>query len=211
MSVTLTADLRSDVSKYLKAMNIGGFMKLKVFKRESLKKSETKNIRRAGNIPAIIYVRGKATDNICLEGQEFNALLRQVTNGRLSTTVLTLIGEDGKERRAIIKDIQYEPTTYRVEHLDFEELFPDIKVNVKVPIECTGIVDCIGVKLGGILRQVIRYLRVRCLPKDIPSVFQLDVKNLGQNESKRLSDLGIPQAIRPLADLNEVVVVVAKR
>ncbi len=111
----------------------------------------------------------------------------------------------------ILKDIQYDPTNYSIIHLDFEELLDDVPVNVKVPIECTGVVDCTGVKLGGILRQVIRHLRVRCLPKDMPSFFQVDVKAMGIMDVKRLADLNIPQTVRPLADMNEVAVVIAKR
>lgn len=186
-------------------------MKLNVFKRAQLKKSESNKIRREGNIPAILYAHGTNTESIVVDGPGFTTLLRGVKPGRLSTTIFNLKDELGKERRAILKEIQYHPTTYNVQHLDFEELFDDVKVNVNVPIECTGVVDCMGVKLGGFLRQVIRQMRIRCLPKDIPSVFTIDVKNMGINESKRLNDLEIPQTVRPIADLNEVAVIVAKR
>jgi len=186
-------------------------MKLKVFKRELIKKSESNRIRREGNIPAVLYVRGKSTDAIVVEGSEFNTLLRNVQPGRLSTTLFMLKDENGKERRAILKEIQYHPTTYKVQHLDFEELYEDTKVTLNIPIECTGVVDCVGVKLGGVLRQVIRKLRVRCLPKDIPTVFYVDVKNMGQNDKIRLAELEIPQTVRPVVDLNEVAVIIAKR
>lgn len=186
-------------------------MKLQVLKRDNLKKSETKRLRREGYIPGALYVKGKATDAIALSGAEYTALVRTITPGRLSTAVFTLVDAQGHQRRAILKEIQYEPTTYRVDHLDFEELFDDVKIKVKVPIEFTGVVDCIGVKLGGVLRQVIRYLRVACLPSDIPEFLPLDVRSLQMAEKKRLSDLEIPPTVRPIANLNEVVVVVAKR
>ena len=186
-------------------------MKLQVFKRASLKKSETSKIRREGDIPAIVYVRGKATDAITVKGSEFTSMLRTLQPGRLSTTLFTLSDESGKERKAILKEVQYHPTTYNVQHLDFEELFNDAQVKVKVPIELTNAVDCVGVKLGGNLRQVIRYLRVSCLPKDIPNALQVDVKNMAMFDSKRLSDIEIPQTVRPLVNLNEVAVIVAKR
>lgn len=186
-------------------------MKLQVFKRDVLKKSETKRIRREGDIPAVLYVGGKSTDTYTVKGEEFSSVMRTMQPGRLSTTVFSLVDGNGKARRAILKEIQYEPTTYNVQHLDFEELFDDVKVKVKVPIECVGVVDCIGIKLGGFLRQVIRHMRISCLPKDIPSAFLLDIKNMALFESKRLSELDIPQTVRPLADLNEVAVVIAKR
>jgi large subunit ribosomal protein L25 len=186
-------------------------MKLEVKTRGAAKKSEIKAIRRAGNIPAVLYVRGKEGETISIPGAEFTSLLRKVQSGRLSTTVFELGFENGVSRRAILKDIQYDPTSYKVIHLDFEELVEETKINVKVPIECVGIVDCVGMKLGGVLRQVIRHLRVRCLPQDVPAVFQIDIRNMALNDVKRLKDLDIPETVRPLINLNEVAIVIAKR
>ena len=186
-------------------------MKLKVSTRAAQKKSESKQLRRAGRIPAVIYSRGKEASNLALDNNELSALVRQVQPGRLSTQVFELVDENGKERCALLKEIQYHPTTYDILHLDFEELIENLPVNVKVPIECTGVVDCVGIKLGGVLRQVIRHLKVRCLPKDIPAAFVLDIRSMGQRETRRLKDLEIPQSVKPLVDLNEVAVAIVKR
>ncbi|HSW86867.1 MAG TPA: 50S ribosomal protein L25/general stress protein Ctc [Rhabdochlamydiaceae bacterium] len=185
-------------------------MKLTVTKRTGTKKVEVKEIRRKGDIPAILYSPGRPCELIVVDGTEFSTLLRQMKPGRLPTTKLTLI-VDGKERTAIIKDIQYHLTTYNVTHLDFEELIDTVPVEVKVPIQCIGIVDCIGIKLGGFLRQVIRTVKVKCLPSNMPAEFQVDVRELGIRQSKRLSDLIIPEGVKPLAPMEEVVVVIAKR
>lgn len=186
-------------------------MKLKVMPRAANKKSEVNKLRREGYIPAVLYIRGGAGETIALKSSEFNSYLRNIKSGHLPTTIFTLVDENGKERRVVIKDIQYEVTTYNVMHLDFEELLDDVKLNAKVPIECTGLADCVGIKLGGVLRQVIRHVRVRCLPKDLPSFFELNIKELGLRQSKRLSDLEIPETIRPLMNMNEVVAVIVKR
>lgn len=186
-------------------------MKLKVLPRQGNKKSENSRLRREGFIPAVLYIKGKEGEAITVQSREFGALLRSVRSGHLPTTVFTLIDDKGRERRAIIKDIQYHVTTYNVLHLDFEELIAGEQVNIKVPIECVGAADCVGVKLGGVLRQVIRHVRVRCMPKDLPTFFELDVKDLGLKQSKRLADLAMPATVRPLADLNEVVAAIVKR
>ncbi len=186
-------------------------MKLQTVSRTGNSKSEVNALRREGMIPAVLYVRGKAGETLAVKSSEFGAYLRQVKSGHLPTTVFTLIDDKGRERRALVKDIQYAITTYAVMHLDFEELLEDHKINVKVPIECTGSVDCVGIKLGGVLRQVIRHVRVRCLPKDMPAFFELNVKELGLKQSKRLKDIAIPETVRPLVDLNEVVAVIVKR
>jgi len=186
-------------------------MKLSYLNRSSGKKSTSKNLRRTGSIPAVIYSRGQDSKHVAISTAEFSALLRNLQPGRLATTVIELQDEDGKSFQAVLKEIQYHPTTYDVNHLDFESLVEENHVKIKVPIECTGVADCVGVKLGGVLRQVKRFLRVSCLPKDIPACFQLDVRTLGNRESRRLKELTIPEGITPLEDLNEVAVVIAKR
>lgn len=186
-------------------------MKLSMTQRTAGKKSETSRLRREGFIPAIIYVQGKPAIDVTIKSSDYQGLMRQVLPGRLSTTVFDLVDAKGKVHKALIKEIQYHPTTYDVMHLDFIELHDNAKVNVKVPIECTGVVDCVGIKLGGALRQVIRYLPVRCLPRDIPTAFELDIRNLGPRESRKLGDLAIPETVQPLMALKEVVAVIVKR
>ncbi len=185
-------------------------MKLDLVTRD-LKKSETKRLRREGHIPACVYHNGKNAESVAVNEADFSALLRSVLPGRLSTTIFTLVDKNGKQRKAILKEIQYVPTTYKVRHLDFEELNDNVPVKVKVPIEYTGAADCVGIKLGGVPRLVIRHLRVSCLPKDIPTVFTLDIRSLQIADSKRLSDLEIPKTVRPLAVLKEVALVIAKK
>lgn len=186
-------------------------MKLKFQERSIEQNKEAKRLRRNGKIPAIIYSDGKEGKSIAIESQEFQTALRQVKKGHLATTIFELKDDSGKTHKAIVKDIQYHPTTYTILHLDFEELHSDVYVNVKVPIECTGAADCQGIKLGGVLRQVIRALKVRCLPKNMPASFKVDIAHMGIKDSKRLKDLSLPDNVRPLADLNEVAVVIVKR
>lgn len=186
-------------------------MKLQMKKRAAVRKSEALRLRREGQIPAVIYKRGEHGEDVSVSETEFNTHLRHIQSGRLPTTVFNLTDEHGKERPSIVKEIQYNPVNYQVIHLDFEELHKDQHVKVKVPIEFTGVVDCIGVKLGGTLRHVIRHVKVRCLPKDIPACFNVDVRNMALGDSKRLSDLEIPKNVKPIANLKEVAVIIAKR
>lgn len=186
-------------------------MELNIKLREAEKKSQAKALRRAGEIPAVIYHRSKEAESVSVNTKEFTVLLRGVQPGRLSTSIFSIVDAKGHKRRAILKDIQYNPVSYEVIHLDFEELIHDVTVNVKVPVECVGVADCVGIKLGGFLRQVKRYLRVNCLPGDIPTHFALDVSEMVLYNSKRMKDLNISEKLRPLASLDEVVVVIAKR
>jgi large subunit ribosomal protein L25 len=67
------------------------------------------------------------------------------------------------------------------------------------------------VKGGGFLRQVIRSMKVSCLPKHIPQEFFVDVRELNVAQSKRLADIEIPANVRPMGKLNEVAVIVGKK
>jgi large subunit ribosomal protein L25 len=185
-------------------------MKLTATERSPGKKGEIKQLRREGKIPAILYSTDRSNVSLSLDGAEFGAIMRNMKPGRLPTTVFNLM-INGKEKKAIVKDIQYQLTTYQVSHIDFEELVEDVPISVKVPIQCTGVADCVGVKLGGFLRQVIRHVKVECLPKHIPAEFVVDVKDLGIRQSKRLADIPMPKGVKPLAKMDEVVVVIAKR
>jgi len=185
-------------------------MKLKALQREKNSKCDVKRIRREGKVPAILYSNGKDAESILIDKVAFDTVLREIKQGCLSTTIF-LLDLNGKERKAIVKDIQYNLTNYQVIHLDFEELKKDLPVQLKIPIFFTGVAECVGVKLGGFLRQVIRSIKVECLPEKIPSEFLVDVAALGMRQTRRLRDLVLPSGVKPLASLDEVLVVVAKR
>jgi len=185
-------------------------MKLSVHKRTTGKKGETNKLRREGKVPAILYGHNEPGTPIYINGEEIQALLRNMKQGLLATTIFEL--HDGqKHHKAIIKDIQYHVATYAVEHIDFAILSDKVPVTVKVPIQIQGAADCVGVKLGGFLRQVIRTLKVSCLPKDIPQEFTVDVRNLNITQSVRLSEIAVPSSVRPLGRMNEVAVIIGKK
>ncbi|MDN3508476.1 MAG: 50S ribosomal protein L25/general stress protein Ctc [Candidatus Neptunochlamydia sp.] len=185
-------------------------MKLTVSKRTGERKSELTKLRHQGDIPAAIYLQGKSCDKITVKGAEFEAILRKLPKGYLPTTIFEL-DMDGKTKKAIVKDIQYHPTTYRILHLDFLILEPKITIDLKVPINCIGEADCVGVKLGGFVRPVKRHVEVRCLPDDIPTDFKIDIKSLEIGQSKRVSDIEASALVRLLAKPKEILVVIAKR
>ncbi|SGW50745.1 50S ribosomal protein L25 [Chlamydia abortus] len=185
-------------------------MELVVTSRETDKKSLLKKIRQTGGIPAVIYSGGKSLANIVVDAHVFSKFLSSLESGALSSTIFSLSYE-GRTIKALVKDIQYHVTSYRVIHLDFEELIEDRDVKLKIPIRCINAVDCVGVKLGGSLRQVIRALRVVCKPKDIVPYLELDVRSLGLSQTRKLSDIQIPAGLRPITPLEEVAVTVSRR
>ena len=185
-------------------------MKLNLYKRSGEKKSELTQIRYAGDIPGVVYRLRQSSEKVFVKGFEFAAIIRNLRKGFLPTTILEM-ELDGNKCNAIVKGIQYHPTTYNVLHLDFQLLEESVFVDVKVPVVFSGVEQCVGVKSGGFVRQVIYHIRVRCLPKDIPSSFALDISNLSIGESLRVSSIDRGDTVRLLVPEKEIIVVIAKR
>jgi large subunit ribosomal protein L25 len=184
-------------------------VEIEIFQRSAKNEGETKRLRRDGKVPVVIYSLGKVGQSCFIKKDDIDAVLRNLETGYLPTTVFML--KDGtKKHKAIVKDIQYKVTNYEVNHIDFLQLVDDHKVDIKVPVECTGMQECVGVKAGGFLRQVMRHLPVRCLPKDIPSHFTIDIRDLEIHQAKRVKDLSLPPRVSPLVQPNDVVATVIK-
>ena len=186
-------------------------MKLKLAKRENNeKKSALTRQRFDGNIPGSIYNPGKPSTPVTVNGPEFAAHVRSLPKGYLPTTVFELDLE-GTRYSAIIKEIQYHSTTYQVRHLDFQLLEDKTPIFVKVPVVFSGSGECVGVKLGGFIRQILHHVKVRCLPVDMPKEFTLDIRNLEIGQSKRIRDIETGDKVRTVTNGKEIIVVIAKR
>lgn len=181
-------------------------MKLTVSKRLKEKKSELTEIRARGDIPAVLYGAGAEHENVVVSGADFEKAMRSIVKGHLPTTVFDL-----GSCKAIVKEIQYHPTTYQVLHVDLQKIQSGVSFEVNIPIVCVGEADCAGVKLGGFLRKVKRTIKVACTPETMPACFYLDVTQLSMGQSKRAKDIQMGQGVKTLFPLEEVIVVIAKR
>ena len=184
-------------------------MKLTTTERVHGKRSELNRIRHENDIPAILYEKQGSNRAITINGKDFSKALRAIEKGHLSTTVFDL-DINGKVLPAIVKEVQYDKTSYDVIHLDFQHLEKKEAVCVNVPLTYVGLDDCMGIKLGGFLRQVKRTVRVKCLPEHLPKSFVIDVRQLGIRQSKRIKDIQLPAHVQVMDDAENVVVTIAK-
>jgi large subunit ribosomal protein L25 len=178
--------------------------------REGTSKGGVRRLRRDGNIPIVVYSKGQPAELGSVVRSEIEAAMRSIRPGFLPITVFSLKDASGRERTALVREVQYKPTTYEITHIDFLELEPTRMVEVKVPVEFVNAAECIGVKLGGQLRHIMRHVLVRCLPASIPTEFDVDVKDLGIRQSRRVRDLNIPDTVTCLAHIEDVVASVMK-
>ncbi len=185
-------------------------IEMEFFPRKVNSRGQLKALRRDGKVPCVFYSKGSENEVGYVNKDAVDTVLRELEFGFLPTTVFLLKDKAGKTRKAIIKDIQYHVTTYNVLHVDFLELVTERLVDIKVPVQCLGTIECVGVKAGGFLRQVKQHIEVRCLPRYIPSHFEVDVRDLDVRQVKRVSDITIPAHVTPRIKSSDVVVTVVK-
>jgi large subunit ribosomal protein L25 len=186
-------------------------MKLAITPRTSEKKREAKRLRVNKKIPACLYNRGEKSSAIAIDKLEFDALLRSIPKGQLSTVVFALNDGQGQEFNAVIKEIQYNKTSYEVEHLDFAKVEGKERITVNVPVVLANVVDCAGVKMGGQIRLLIRQIKVNCPGDKIPTSFVIDVKDMNVEQMKKIADLNLDKDLRPIISPNEVILMIAKK
>jgi large subunit ribosomal protein L25 len=186
-------------------------MQLTVYKRKADTKKDINVLRHEGNIPAVLYSKGIKNENIYVKKSEFEKILRTLKSGDLSTTIFK-VKSDKESYDAIVKDIQYFITTYDISHLDLYKLNEKEEIKVNVPIRFIGEQDCKGVKQGGTIRQVLRRVKVKCLAKNLPKEFVLDIADLDIGNVKRLSDIDFPKGVTPIVkSQKEVAIAITKR
>src|SRR5665213_963907 len=165
-----------------------------------------KKLRAAGRIPAVIYGRQNPPQRLELDIKD----IRSVLHGSASEIVLldlSVHGDAGK-RLALVQDIQHEPLTNQLLHIDLHEVAENEKVTVMVPVESTG--EALGVKTGGgTLEHVLFKLKVRSLPKDLPEALIVDVSHLNIGQAIHIGDIKPPAGVEILGDKHISVLAVA--
>lgn len=173
--------------------------KLKAKKREKTGKKFNNELRKQGKIPANIY--GGTEGNIMIEVEEKD-LKKLLYTDKVYFVNIEL---DGQTIQCIKKEEQFHPVTDKVLHIDFLRTFEDKKVKLYVPVHLTGFAK--GVKSGGHLFQMKRYLRVEGLPSNIPDFLEVDVTDLGLGKSLKINELKFDNLtiLEPESDIIAIV------
>jgi large subunit ribosomal protein L25 len=148
--------------------------------RSELGKKSSREIRKAGNVPCVIY--GKE-QNLHFQAPEIS-FKNLIYTPEAHLVDLNL---DNKVHKAVLKDVQYHPVSDRILHADFIEVFDDKPVVINIPIKVTG--DSVGVIAGGKLNIKKRSLKVKGLPTDLPEHLQIDITDLKIHDSVKVGDI----------------------
>jgi len=171
-------------------------------KRETFGKAAVRELKKSGMIPAVVYGLTEPPVAIAISPKAVARVLASDT-GMNSVMFLQREGTDIK-RHVIIKDLQRDPITSRLRHVDFMRVDMTIKVRVKVPVRLIG--TSIGVKaMGGVLDFAHREIEVECLPSLIPAHIDVDITNLNVGDSVRFEQLVLAANVVITGDAHQVV------
>jgi large subunit ribosomal protein L25 len=170
-------------------------MDLAADRRRDTGKEINRKRRADGRIPGVIYGRGLETRSIEFERKPLEKFIETARRGTVIVRMTVRDGEDGKESFAVLKEVQTNPKTDRVTHVDFYEVALGQKFRVEIPIRIKG--KAAGIEMGGILEVVMRSLEVECTPDQVPEFIEVDVTSLGIGQSLTLGSIQFPAGVVP--------------
>ena len=160
--------------------------------REVEGKSSSRQLRRAGSIPAVIYggekepIRISILEKDIAKASEIPGFATQILN----------INIGGDDQNVIVKELQRHPATQRVLHADLQRVNPDTKISISVPVRFLNEDNCIGVKMhGGAISRLINNIDITCLASNLPEYLEVDVAELDVGDSVFLSALDLPEGV----------------
>ena len=176
---------------------------LNVSAREQTGRSSSRRLRKAKQIPAILYGKHSDPVKLTVDAPEFSKLLKKIS-GRKTIIELKQEGAD-KPALSFLQEIQRDPITDIYLHVDFQEIHPDEKFEVEVPVVVMGTAH--GVKFqNGILEIAAHSVRVRCLAKDLPGAIEVDVSKLQAEETIKVGGLPALEGVEYRDSVGQAVV-----
>ena len=174
---------------------------LNLNKRDDSIPNNAKKIRRQGKVPGILY--GKKLNELVFEVGEIELCREIAKNGEHGIVNLNL---NGKEHKALIKDVQRDPVTHKIIHLDLEELDQNKKIISTVPIyyEGEGLLN----KKGMVLQKEKDSIKVECTADNLPKYIKINIDGSNNGYVYRAGDLELASELSIIDNLNTVIAAV---
>jgi large subunit ribosomal protein L25 len=164
--------------------------KLTAERRTALGRSAVRKLKAAGSVPAVMYGSKDKPEALQIARRDINALLSHAAG----ENILVELEIEGKNRLALVQEVQHAPLGGAVLHVDFHAVSQDEVIEADVPLEPTGTAN--GVKnMGGLLEQSLRTLAIECLPRDLPDVIRVDVSGLNIGDAIHVREIQLPAGV----------------
>jgi len=173
--------------------------------RKTTGNSPARELRRGGQIPAVLYGPHSEPVILAVNNKELEQILKK---GNIGSVILNLIIQNGKKvnKPAMIKELQSHPVSGAFLHVDFYEIDMQRKINVMIPIVTQGISK--GVELGGMLQIIRRDIEVFCMPGDIPESIVIDITDLDVGDSVHVDEIPLGDNVEVASDVNFTILTI---
>lgn len=172
-------------------------------KREVYGKNASRQVRRGGRVPAVLYGAKTEPHPLILDKKDIFAILKSETG----ENTIFQVAFDGEVRDVMIKDFQTDPVSDELLHVDLIQIEMDKTLRVEVPVVLVG--EAVGVKTeGGFVDFITRELEVECLPSNIPDQFEVDIGDLHMHQSIKAEEISPPEDVEILTDPSTVIVLI---
>ncbi|MBN1290475.1 MAG: 50S ribosomal protein L25 [Candidatus Latescibacteria bacterium] len=170
--------------------------------REKKGKQAAKQLRREGFVPGVLYGPGEDPSMLSINLKDLLTLLH--TFGRNTVVDLSLASNKKKKFKAFIYEIQHDPLSGDIIHVDLKHIDLTQKIHLSVPIHLEGVPE--GIKNeGGILEHALHTVEILCLPAEIPNNITVDVSGMHMGDSIHLSDIK-PGNFEITTDISSIIV-----
>jgi large subunit ribosomal protein L25 len=167
----------------------------------ALGSSESKRVRRAGRIPAVVYGHGMDAIPVSVDAREF----RHALSGPAGLNQLLSLRVDGRSHLTLARVLQRHPVRNTVIHIDFQVVRRDEIISAEVPIVVTGEAKALG--SSGVIEHPLNQLTVHAQPNNIPDEITVDVSEMTIGDTIRVGDLVLPEGVTTEVDPEEPVVI----
>lgn len=177
---------------------------IKSERREGLGKNAARRLRAQGFIPAVLYGEAMDSTPLVLNKKDIIRIMK-LESGE---NTIFRVAVDGEEYDAMIREMQVEPASDELLHVDLIRISMDKPIRVTVPIVHRG--DPVGVKAeGGFIDFVTREVDVECLPRDIPENLEIDITGLHIHQTFKVENVTPPPGVKILSDPGTVLVLIS--
>ena len=173
------------------------FEKLNVDIRKEHGTSAARRTRLQNKVPAVVYHSGIEATPLSVDKISLNKALR-------TGQMIFEVNVEDKNQFVLVKEIQYHPVTDEIIHIDFQKVKEDEKISLEVAIRSTG--EAQGVKLGGLLVQMLNSVTVKCRPAEIPEFLEIDVTGMEMSTNLFVKDITLPSDVEMITAQDIAVV-----